>query len=139
MLPCPTVQEVDLVFPSSAPCSDNWVPREVIPHEAWDAGGNIHRSPEHAPRDQENRDKYEWNHSVFVEFFFENRFNDFQAIPKEGVDPENAFRALYCLAACRWLKHEHKEAAWVFAANQWFEGVWLKGMDPPPWLPLEEE
>jgi hypothetical protein len=42
-------------------------------------------------------------------------------IPREDVDPKKAFQALQVITGSFSPKHEHKEAAFAYLANEWFD------------------
>ena len=38
---------------------------------------------------------------------------------------------------CYAFSHEHKTAAWVFAADEWCKGIWFEKDGPPVWAQAE--
>jgi hypothetical protein len=105
----PDVSDVDLAFPT-VNAETSWVPKyKDIPDEF-----RIGRSTK-------------WN-KLFEDMFYFG-VKDLKLIPKEGVDPERAYRLLQCLKGSFGLKHEHKTSAFAYLASQWFEDVYYEVLE----------
>jgi hypothetical protein len=58
---------------------------------------------------------------LFSTMFYGRKHGAISMIPKEGVDPEKAGRALRAIMVSWEPKHEHKEAGVAFLMSEWFE------------------
>lgn len=85
---------------------------------------------DHMPKYSEVPDEFKhgetkWNRLVSDMFF--SGLSDLSLIPKEGVDPKKAFRAVQAILSSWEPKHEHKEAGAAFLLSEWFEdATWTK-------------
>jgi hypothetical protein len=134
MLAMPDVTAADLAFPSRA---HQWFPESIIPEGAWAVSGTLPRTLDrkHIPSDPDSKAALRYHHNahVFRKGFYGEGWADFQGIPRAGVDPEKAWQVLRCICGNFDFSAEHKEAAWAFAADEWFAAVWMKDQSPPPW------
>lgn len=79
------------------------------------------------PKDFE--DKKTWL-GFFGDMFFCG-LEDLKLYPREGVDPQMAWRHLRVIAGSWEPPHEHKELCFAYLASLWFEKVeWKKGKPP---------
>jgi hypothetical protein len=133
-LPLPEVTDVDKAFPAAAL---QWVPAEVIPREAWEAGHNKGRMPAGVPQNPEAVERYRYYQKRLEDLFFGDRREGLSLIPREGWTGEQVWSALDCILRCFGFSQEHKEAAWVFAVDEWAVGLWFAPDGPPPWVNIE--
>ena len=59
---------------------------------------------------------------IVNKWFFDG-LRDFEAIPKEDIDVENALRHLRAIMASFEPKHEHKTACIAYLLSEWFEDI----------------
>ena len=64
--------------------------------------------------------------------FFSDMFycgvKDVELIPKEGIDPDKAWKHIRCITRSFSPKHEHKEACVAYLLEQWYSKLsWTKG------------
>ncbi len=97
MIKVPNLSDADVVFPANI--SQHIPSYEDIPSEFKG---------------------YNNPYSKLFEDLFYHGLHSRELFPCEGVDEKVAWRALYALASSFDLKHEHKEAAFCFLANEWF-------------------
>lgn len=139
MHPVPKISDVDLAFPARA---GDVFPERIITKGAWGAVGSGPRgmSLVDAPADpdEDAPKRYAHNLEVFQGGFFQRRWAEFRAVPREGVDPRQAFRVLNFLTGCWGIPHERKEATWAFLADEWFAACWLEKDGPPSWAPVTD-
>ena len=99
MLPIPEVSDADIAFGAKG--------AQITP--AWD----------------DIPDQYKHRHTKGVELF-EDIFFGFadtatiRLIPKDGVDPEHAWRALQTVMHTFETAHERKTAGWAYLFHEWF-------------------
>jgi hypothetical protein len=93
------VSDVLLAFPADV---EVLMPsREDIPEEYWNYNDS-------------------WHCQLFSDMFF-NGVRDLVLMPKDGIDPELAFRHIKAIMRSFQPKHEHKTAACCYLLDQWFE------------------
>jgi hypothetical protein len=103
MLPIPDLSDVDVAFPAHAL---DWMP-------AWDE----------IPDEFKNMNREtEWN-EIVSQWFFSGLPEKVKFIPRDGVDPEKAFRAVQATLGSFAPKHQHKEAAAAYMLSCWFKKV----------------
>lgn len=103
-LPVPEVLDVELAFPTGKHTPPwRWVPVEF--HD----GRNL------------------WSQVIAEVFSGHRKWEDWSALPKEGVDGEQAFRAVRETVGNWNIKHERKVATAGWMLSQWFEDFWWKG------------
>ena len=104
--PVVEVNDVDMAFPARKV----WPDYEVIP------------------------DKYKRRDHPYVELFsgvfFDGKSSLFRGVPREGIDPEKAWRHLVCVFGTYGIQHEHKEAAVCFLIDSFFRLAWFEGEEP---------
>lgn len=69
-------------------------------------------------------EQYRRGHTKANQFFqaiFIGGAQNTQLIPKEGIDPKKAWRHLTCICRSYQPKHEHKEAAFAYLVDTWFD------------------
>lgn len=97
----PDLTDADLVFPARAL---SWMPTmEQIPKEFRDGDT-------------------EWN-QIASQWFYAGISDDAEFVPREGIDPVKAVRALKATLGSYAPKHEHKEAAVAYMMSCWFTKV----------------
>jgi hypothetical protein len=102
MYPIPKLTKVDEAFPANV----GWIPQmEEIPAQF------------HRPMNTKG--------GRFFLSIFGGRmdYSRMGMLPREGVDPEAAWRALVVCMTTFGIKHERKEAAFAFLVDQWFSDV----------------
>ncbi len=52
---------------------------------------------------------------------------DWKALPKEGIDPRKAYRAIIETMGSWGIKHEAKVATTAYMLSEWFEDCWFEG------------
>jgi len=87
-------------------------------------GDVMHLMPEY--RSVEVEDKWR---ELQREWFFKGLPKNLQLYPKDGIDPEKAFRHIQCIQGSFQPKHEHKEEAVAFLLGHWFDDYDIKGTD----------
>lgn len=102
MLTVPKVDDVDVAFPA--------------------------RGVELAPAWEDIPEKFKRENTVGkrlfgVLFYGEPRTKTVEWHPKRGVDKNDACRVLAVIIGCFGLKHEHKEAAFAYLVDEWFDAV----------------
>ena len=101
------VNDVMLAFPAGI--SHLLPPAEKIPEEFCD----LNRTTK-------------WN-KLFGDMFYKGT-KGLKLYPKEGIDPETAFRHIRTIMGSFEPKHEYKEAACAFLLSEWFEDAdWTIG------------
>lgn len=101
MIPVPEMTAVEIVF-----------------------GGTKHM-PKHEDIPEEFKDfnrLTKWN-AIVERWFFRGLPPDTELIPKEGVDPKKALRAIGAILGSFEPKHEHKVAACAYLLSEWFHDV----------------
>lgn len=63
-----------------------------------------------------------WTHQLWSDLFFRG-LDAIELYPKEGIEPEKAFRQLRAIAGSFAPQHEHKEATLSYLTEKWFEGA----------------
>lgn len=105
-VPIPKVRDVDRAFPTSDAFPEMWMPTlDDIPYEF--------------------ELKRKWQKFFHRAFFTADlvKWERVGMLPREGVDPNDAWRAMEVVMGLRDIKHEHKEALWPYLGSQWFEDV----------------
>jgi len=64
----------------------------------------------------------------FCDMFYAG-VKDIEMIPKEGIDPDKAWRHIRSIAGSFEPKHEHKEACIAYLLEQWFSKLSWKKAD----------
>lgn len=74
-------------------------------------------------RDMNDESKY----SKLVSDWFFGGLESLSGVPKEGIDPQLAFKNIKAILRSFDPKHEHKQAGCAFLLSEWFEDVkWEK-------------
>lgn len=102
-LPRTDLDAGDLAFGAASKITEMLPPVEDIPEEIAHA-------------------EQEWYGKLFGDLFYSGVEN-LQLHPKEGIDPKQAWDHLTCIMGSFAPKHEYKEAAWFFLANEWFNNA----------------
>lgn len=103
VLEIPEVTDLDIAWGSGAL---KWMPAwEDIPEEFRNMNCNT-----------------EWN-EITRQWFYSGLPRSTKFVPKDGVDPEKALRAIKATLGSFEPKHEHKEAAVAYMLSCWFEKV----------------
>lgn len=102
MIPVPKVDDVDVAFPANA--------LTIMP--AWEDIPDKFRK--HRPNFGFGR--------LFFHLFFKG-IKNVRVAARKGINEEEAWRALSVIAGSFASNHEHKEAAFVYLAHEWFDEV----------------
>tara|TARA_Y100000310_G_scaffold344349_1_gene456651 strand:- start:3469 stop:3849 length:381 start_codon:yes stop_codon:yes gene_type:complete len=108
MLEIPEIDNVNLAFPTDS----HIIPRDQIPKE-YKSNGEKSRYAEfymHAWYDSTGK-----------------TFEEMALIPRDGVDPKLAWRAIQNTSGSWDIKHQHKEEAIGYMLNEWYEHMWYEG------------
>jgi hypothetical protein len=98
------VSDVQMAFPG---CLGDLIPPEdEIPEQFWRHNGTV------------------WNE--FQSDWFFGGLDEPAFYPKDGIDPEMAYRHLATIQGSFEPAHEHKEAAVAYLASLWFDKVKTK-------------
>lgn len=85
------------------------------------------------PKMEEIPDEFTSSHGkwqqVFSDLFYRGLV-DSKWIPKDGIDPEKAYRHLMCIVGSFEPSHQHKAAACAYLMSQWFEDVKYEAGEP---------
>lgn len=102
MMPVPKVDDLDVAFPArGVELAPSW---DDIP-EKFKSGNAL------------------GNRIFSMLFYGSPRAKDVEWLEKEGVNKRDALRALAVVMGCFGLKHEHKEAAFAYLVEEWFDAV----------------
>lgn len=78
---------------------------------------------ESIPDEFKNRNvRGDWRRDLWSDIMFAG-LDSIELYPKEGIDPNTAFRQLSAIVRSYAPKHEHKEAALAYLTDLWFEGA----------------
>jgi hypothetical protein len=111
-LPVPTVSDVEMAFPTG----QHTPPWRWVPDEFRNAPGGNYENPRNP-----------WVRLVRETWSGTRHWKDWQAIPKEGVDAKQAFRAIQETLGNWGIKHEHKLATAGWMLSEWFVDFWWVG------------
>lgn len=65
-----------------------------------------------------------WSCRLFTDVFFKG-VKEIRLYPREGIDPDLAWRHIRAIMGTFSIKHEHKEAACRYLMDQWFsDAMW---------------
>lgn len=105
------VRDLDIAFPAGA--------LERMP--AW----------EDIPEEYRSNSYREWPLKFWTDAFHWGIKNNVAIYPKNGIDPEKAFRHLRSIVGSFEPKHEHKMAALSYLTDKWFDSIeWERGDGP---------
>jgi len=110
MLPIPEVSDVEMAFPTSAHCP-KW---EDVPVEF--KRGERYENTDHP-----------WCKVASAFALGLKPTTEWQALPKEGVDPEKAWRAVHETLGSYRDRVEIKIASAAYMLSEWFDDCWFKG------------
>lgn len=101
MLAIPEISDVDVAFPARAL---EWCPpMKDIPNEHKNFNG-----------DSKQR-------KLCADLLFSDvNYDTLKFLPKEGIDPEKAWKAIRATAGSFTIHHEHKEACITYFLSEWF-------------------
>ena len=86
------------------------------------------------PAEFKRHDGTKWN-CLFSDMFYRG-LSDISLTPKDGIDPETAWRHISAISGSYEPKHQHKEAAVAYLLSQWFEdATWTAN----PWPDAAKE
>lgn len=115
MFPIHDFSDIDVAFPAIVtpymPSLDS-MPKEFSVNVVMNSRPPRGDRPGYGP-------KFAW---LFADMFFRG-LKSLKLTPREGVDPDKAWRHLQCIARSFEPKHEHKECAFAYLGDQWFSDV----------------